>query len=120
MGSLYRSQHELVFVFKHGRRENRRDSNTVSRGALCRLCSIPREREIAARKKPSRVMSRCISAKAFGGSEIPSREMAAHESPHTTKLYDRTKERLTQDEVKRLGFSWWLGCNWAHLRETTT
>ena len=24
---------------------------------------------------------------------------AAHESPRTTKLYDRTKERLTQDEV---------------------
>jgi hypothetical protein len=29
-------------------------------------------------------------------------EMAAHESPRTTKLYDRTKERLTQDEVERL------------------
>jgi hypothetical protein len=26
--------------------------------------------------------------------------MAAHESPRTTKLYDRTKERLTQDEVE--------------------
>jgi len=25
--------------------------------------------------------------------------MAAHESPRTTKLYDRTKERLTLDEV---------------------
>jgi hypothetical protein len=28
--------------------------------------------------------------------------MAAHEGPRTTKLYDRTKERLTQDEVKRI------------------
>jgi hypothetical protein len=28
--------------------------------------------------------------------------MAAHESPYTTKLYDRTKERLTQDEVERI------------------
>jgi len=28
--------------------------------------------------------------------------MAAHESPRTTKLYDRTKERLTQDEVERI------------------
>jgi hypothetical protein len=27
--------------------------------------------------------------------------MAAHESPRTTKLYDRAKERLTQDEVER-------------------
>ena len=26
----------------------------------------------------------------------------AHESPRTTKLYDRTKERLTQDEVERI------------------
>jgi hypothetical protein len=29
-------------------------------------------------------------------------EMAAHESPRTTKLYDRTKERLTQDDVERI------------------
>ena len=28
--------------------------------------------------------------------------MAAHESPRTIKLYDRTKERLTQDEVERI------------------
>jgi hypothetical protein len=28
--------------------------------------------------------------------------MAAHESPRRTKLYDRTKERLTQDEVERI------------------
>jgi integrase len=30
--------------------------------------------------------------------------MAAHESPRTTKLYDRTKERLTQDEVESILF----------------
>jgi hypothetical protein len=29
-------------------------------------------------------------------------ETAAHESPRTTKLYDRTKERLTQDEIERI------------------
>jgi hypothetical protein len=28
--------------------------------------------------------------------------MAAHESPRTTQLYDRTKERLTQDEIERI------------------
>ena len=28
-------------------------------------------------------------------------QMAAHESPRKTKLYDRTKERLTQGEVER-------------------
>jgi integrase len=29
-------------------------------------------------------------------------EMAAHESPRPTKLYERTKERLTQDAVERI------------------
>jgi len=29
-------------------------------------------------------------------------EMAGHESPRTTKLYDRTKDRLTQKEVERI------------------
>jgi hypothetical protein len=33
---------------------------------------------------------------ANGGALEHAQEMAAHESPRTTKLYDRTKERLTQ------------------------
>jgi len=37
-----------------------------------------------------------------GGSLEHAQEMAAYESPRTTKLYDRTKERLTQDEVERI------------------
>jgi len=41
---------------------------------------------------------------ANGGALEHAQEMAAHESPRTTKLYDRTKERLTQDEVGGLGF----------------
>jgi hypothetical protein len=28
--------------------------------------------------------------------------MAAHESPHTTKLYDRTSDAITLDEVERI------------------
>jgi integrase len=39
---------------------------------------------------------------ANGGALDHAQEMAAHESPRTTKLYDRTKERLTQDEVERI------------------
>jgi site-specific recombinase XerD len=31
-----------------------------------------------------------------GGTLKHVQEMAAHESPRTTKLYDRTRERLTQ------------------------
>ena len=37
-----------------------------------------------------------------GGSLEHAQEMAAHESPRTTKLYDRTQDRLTQDEVERI------------------
>jgi hypothetical protein len=39
---------------------------------------------------------------ANGGVLEHAQETAAHESPRTTKLYDRTKERLTQDEVERI------------------
>jgi integrase len=41
---------------------------------------------------------------ANGGLLEHAQEMAAHKSPRTTKLYDRTKERLTQDEVERIRF----------------
>jgi len=39
---------------------------------------------------------------ANGGALEHAQEMAAHESPRTTKLYDRTRERHTQDEVERI------------------
>ena len=39
---------------------------------------------------------------ANGGALEHAQEMAAHESPRTTKLYDRTKERLTQEKVERI------------------
>jgi site-specific recombinase XerD len=37
-----------------------------------------------------------------GGTLEHAQSMAAHESPRTTKLYDRTKERLTLDEIERI------------------
>ena len=37
-----------------------------------------------------------------GGSLEHAQEMAANESPPPTKRYDRTKERLTQDEVESI------------------
>lgn len=39
---------------------------------------------------------------ANGGALGHAQAMAAHERPRTTKLYDRTKERLTQNEVERI------------------
>jgi len=29
--------------------------------------------------------------------------MAAHESPRTTKIYDRTSDQVTLNEIKRIG-----------------
>src|ERR1700723_4216792 len=37
-----------------------------------------------------------------GGALEHAQAMAAHESPRTTKLYDRTMERFTQDEGERI------------------
>ena len=37
-----------------------------------------------------------------GGTLENAQAMAAHESPRTTKLYDRSRERLTQAEVERI------------------
>ena len=51
-----------------------------------------------------RCRRRSRSGLANGGALEHAQEMAAHESPRTTKLYDRTKERLTQDEVERTRF----------------
>jgi integrase len=38
-----------------------------------------------------------------GGTLEHAQSMAAHESPRTTKLYDRTEERLTQNRYVRFG-----------------
>jgi hypothetical protein len=37
-----------------------------------------------------------------GGAFEHAQTMVRHESPRTTKLYDRTKERLTLDFVERI------------------
>ena len=38
-----------------------------------------------------------------GGTLEKVRAMAAHESPRTTKLYDRRGDEVTLDEVERIG-----------------
>jgi hypothetical protein len=37
-----------------------------------------------------------------GGRLEQAQQMAAHESPRTTKLYDRTKDEITIGEVERI------------------
>jgi len=41
---------------------------------------------------------------ANGGTLEHAQIMAAQESPRTTELYDRTKERLTQDKIEKIKF----------------
>jgi site-specific recombinase XerD len=38
-----------------------------------------------------------------GGSLENAQAMAAHESPRTTKIYDRTNDQITLDEVEKIG-----------------
>jgi len=37
-----------------------------------------------------------------GGTLEHAQQIAAHESPKTTKLYDRTSDQITLDEVERI------------------
>lgn len=39
-----------------------------------------------------------------GGTVETAQQIAAHESPRTTKLYDRTNDELTLDEIERIRF----------------
>lgn len=39
-----------------------------------------------------------------GGTIEKAQQIAGHESPRTTKLYDRTNNRLTLDEIERIVF----------------
>jgi site-specific recombinase XerD len=39
-----------------------------------------------------------------GGTIEKAQQIAAHESPRTTKLYDRTRDELTLDEIERIRF----------------
>jgi hypothetical protein len=53
MGSLYRSRHELVFVFKHGRNGHRNNVQLGQFGATAAMCGIapgPTPSPAAARK----------------------------------------------------------------------
>jgi integrase/recombinase XerD len=39
-----------------------------------------------------------------GGTLEKAQQIADHSSPRTTKLYDRTNEKLTLDEIERIRF----------------
>ena len=39
-----------------------------------------------------------------GGTLEHAQQIAAHQSPRTTKLYDRTKDEISLDEIERIKF----------------
>src|SRR5882672_5886318 len=73
-----------------------RINRSQNRGRQRRDGSGHAERDSQQRRQNTRPVS-CLRA-----NSQDQQETAAHESPRTTKLYDRTKERLTQDEVERI------------------
>jgi integrase len=61
--------------------------------------------ELGTRSKIGRHTFRATGITAYleaGGSLENAQAMAAHESPRTTKLYDRTGDEITLDEVERI------------------
>jgi hypothetical protein len=42
------------------------------------------------------------SIREIGGSIERAQQIANHESPKTTKLYDRTSDQITLDEIERI------------------
>ncbi len=81
--------------------------NPMTQSAACRMI---RRRAAAARQRvadrlphvPRHRATGITVYLASGGALEHAQEMAAHESPRTTKLYDRAKESLTRDEVERI------------------
>jgi integrase len=61
--------------------------------------------ELGMRIKVGRHTFRATGITAYlqaGGTLENAQAMAAHESPRTTKLYDRTGDEITLDEVERI------------------
>ena len=44
----------------------------------------------------------CHTFRANGGTLEHAQQIAGHASPKTTKLYDRTADRVTVDEIERI------------------
>jgi hypothetical protein len=50
----------------------------------------------------ARMGSLLLSVHPFTGDVVAAQVIAAHESPRTTKLYDRTNDQITLDEIERI------------------
>ena len=93
-GSLFRS------ITRHGQFSER----AMSRNDALRMV----KRRAAAAGLPLTTCNHTFRATGItaylenGGSIEKAQQIAAHESPRTTKLYDRTNDELTLDEIERI------------------
>jgi integrase/recombinase XerD len=68
-------------------------------------CGVRRAAELSLRAKIGCHTFRATGITAYleaGGTLENAQAMAAHESPRTTKLYDRTGDEITLDEVEKI------------------
>jgi len=79
--------------------------NAMARGDI--LCMIKRRAEVAGLPDTTgchTFRATGITANLENGGTIENAQaIAAHESPRTTKLYDRTSDQLSLDEIERIG-----------------
>jgi hypothetical protein len=79
---------------------NRAGAAACEGGDMSRKNIPAGESFVAWRKDPEHV--KAYNALEAGGTLENAQAMAAHESPRTTKLYDRTDDAITLDEVERI------------------
>ena len=90
--------------FKGDRQDRRADDDADAPGRRLRMIRR-RAAEAGFKQKLGCHVFRATGITAYleaGGTLENAQAMAAHESPRTTKLYDRTSDAITLDEVERI------------------
>lgn len=91
-------------LFRSISRRRELSSNPITRSDVLRMV----KRRAAAAGLPDTICCHSFRATGItiylehGGTLEKAQQLAAHESPRTTKLYDRTNDKLTLDEVERI------------------
>jgi integrase/recombinase XerD len=95
-----------VHCFRSNRKGNKLTSNAMTRSDV--LYMIKRRAKAAAPPYSTCCPTfRATGITAYlqnGGTLEHAQQIAAHQSPRTTKLYDRTKDQISLDEVERIKF----------------
>jgi integrase/recombinase XerD len=93
-------------LFRSIRKGNKLTSNVLTRSDVLYMIKR-RAREAALPYSTCCHTFRATGITAYlqnGGTLEHAQQIAAHQSPRTTKLYDRTKDQISLDEVERIKF----------------